>query len=609
MKLSTKLVVSFTIVIILVGGIGLTSSYINESVKDQVTAESNKAILEVELADELGLNLYQSLTRTQYLMDNSYRQSLSMQFSRANRTEKVQISRINSSLTKFENNLDSLRIKVKSEPENFFKHSVDTSEVLSLINDLEKKFKNYASLLEQFQGIEVSENEDRRIFFTVTIEPYFRTNLMPAIEELRNKIQGTHHQQINELNSQLDWISYILIFATFIALAVAILLALYIYRSITKPISKIAEAAEKIGAGNLKQRIRYNSDDEIGQLSRVFDRMAENLSKTTVSRDYVDSIISAMANFLFVTDENFNISRINSAALNALNSSEEQLINKPVKNIFEDTPPTLFTKNNNAERNNYIGRLYQSAEKDIPVSISKGVIKNSEGNVEGYVFVASDISSQKKAQQKIAESLREKEVLLAEVHHRVKNNLAVISGLLQMQMWESDNKGAKSALQLSHLRVQSIALVHEKLYQLDSLSYIEFDQYLHELLETIADVYLSEDTDIKIQSDVKNIVLNVNQAIPSALLINELVMNAFKYSLSDQEDGVINISVQQSDDQILITVKDNGKGVQKKDRDSDFLGLDLVNTLVTQLNGRLDHKGDDGTYIEITFTAEEVSKA
>lgn len=607
MKLSTKLGVSFFVVVIFVGGIGLVSSYFNDIIKDQVTIESKQAIQEVKLAGELGLQLFRSLTRTQYLLEDGYRKSLGIEYSRGNRTEEVQIERINHSLDEFRDALKSIRTLVKKESGIFLEHPVDSIQVLTRINDLESKFENYASLLRQFQSMGEDNSEDRKVFFTVTIEPYFRTSLIPAIEELRNRIQSSHQQQIGFLNSQLDRASYILIIVTLAALTVALLLAFYTYRSIANPIAKIADAAERIGKGDLKERINYTANDELGQLSQTFDRMAENLNRTTVSRDYVDSIIEAMADLLLVTDKDLKITRLNSAAVQILDRSELELKKSQIDQIFENTSQEIFNQQKETDRKIFTGYVRGLQEKKIPVSISKGTINDREGEVQGYVFVASDISSQKKAQQQITESLREKEILLAEIHHRVKNNLAVISGLLQMQMWESDNEGAQSALKQSHLRVQSIALVHEKLYQSDSLSYIEFDQYLHDLLDTITDGYLDDDTAIKIFADVKNITLNINQAIPSALLINELVINAIKHSLCDTEDGIINITVECSGSRVVVTVKDNGKGLQKEG-DGVFPDLDLVNTLVAQLNGQLDYYSDDRTHVKVSYTAEEVSK-
>lgn len=611
MKLSTKLIGSFSIVVLFLGGIGLTASYLNNAVKDQVTFESDKAIQEVTLAGELGLQLFKSLTRTQYLLEDSYRESLSMDYSRSNRTKEVQIAEIEKSLGQFEQSLDQLRSLIRSEPKNIFNHPTDTSEVLGLLQNLEKKYKNYSALLTQFQNISNENYQDRKEFFTVTIEPYFRSNLLPEIDQLRNHIQQTHRQQIAGLNSQLNKISYILAIATGIALIVAIVISLFIYRSIANPISKIADAAQSVGQGNLENRIDYDSNDELGQLSSTFDQMAENLSKTTVSRDYVDSIIEAMADLLFVTDEDFRITRVNSAVSDVLGISEDDLLDKSIDTLFNDLPDDIFTHKNTIGNKTYTGELSVENENIIPVSISKGKISGKEKTVEGYVFVASDITSEKEAQQKISESLREKEVLLAEIHHRVKNNLAVISGLLQMQMWESDNKNAKSALQQSHLRVQSIALVHEKLYQSETLSYIQFDRYLQDLLQTIADIYKKDESDIDIYSNLDALILNVNQAIPCALLINELVINAFKYAFKDNNEGTISIDVEKDEQQVLVKVSDNGRGfdeVNELSKDPS-LGLELVDTLVRQLSGELNLYSSGGAHIEVRFTPEGVSNS
>ena len=607
MKLSTKLISSFLIVALFVGGIGFTASFFNDAVKDQVTYESDKSIQEVTLAGELGLQLFKSLTRTQYLLEDSYRESLSMEYSRSNKTKKVQIAEIKKSLGKFEQSLEELRTLVKKEPENIFEHPVDSSEVLRLLENLEKKYRNYSALLTQFQNISSNNYQDRKEFFTVTIEPYFRSNLLPNIEQLRNQIHQNHQQQIAGLNSQLDRVGYILVIATGIVLIIAIALSMFVYRSIANPIAKIADAAQSLGRGNLQNRINYDSNDELGELSNTFDQMAENLSKTTVSRDYVDSIIEAMVDLLVVTDGDFKILRVNSAALKTLNRTEDELVGISVDSIFEEMPEDILGESIGDANKTYMGKLKDKNGHLIPVSISRGTIKGEEERVKEYVFVASDISSEKAAQQKIAESLKEKEVLLAEIHHRVKNNLAVISGLLQMQMWESESSNAKSALQQSHLRVQSIALVHEKLYQSESLSYIQFNRYLDDLLATISDVYMDDNSEIEIQSNLEEITLTVNQAIPCALLINELVNNAFKYAF-DSGSGVISVTVKRCGDQVLTKVADNGIGIHQEDRNPESMGLNLVRTLAKQLNGVLKFYNDDGAHIEILFTPEEVTK-
>ncbi|WP_138429043.1 histidine kinase dimerization/phosphoacceptor domain -containing protein [Fodinibius saliphilus] len=601
MKLSTKLFISFSVVIVLVGGIGITSSYISEAVKDQVTAESEQAIDEIELAGELGLQLYQSLTRTQYLLEDQYRKSLSMSFSRGNKTREALVENINESLNQFRQTIKKTRERIKKEPANIFENREPPKDGVEVLNKLEKKFSIYSSLIEQLQNISPDNYKDQKEFFTVTIEPYFRTNLLPLIEKGREKIQNNHQREIASLNSQLDRIGYMLLIATIVSIVIAVILTFFLYRSIANPIKKIAAAAKSIGEGNLDKRIDYNSKDELGELSETFDHMAESLSKTTVSRDYVDSIIEAMADLLVVTDADFNITRVNSAGIDMLESKEKQLLQKPVHTIFEGPMEEFLAENGESSSKGHDAMLIGNEECDvsIPVSVSKGVIRSGNNAIKGYVIVASDISAEKEAQQKISRSLREKEVLLAEIHHRVKNNLAVISGLLQMQMWDTENEFAISALQQSQLRVRSIALVHENLYQSESLSHIEFDTFTEDLVASIKDSYLEDG--VIINTDIADIVLTVSQAIPCSLIINELIFNAFK----DGKEAAITLEMKREEEEIHFTITDNGTGIKEESFDSGSLRISLLEVLANQLNARLNIEKENGIKITICFSPEE----
>lgn len=603
MKLSTKLIFSFSVVILLVGGIGLISSYTNEAVKDQVTAESRQAIKEVELAGEMGLQLYQSLTRTQYLLENQYRQSLSTNYSRGDRSRKILIEDIDEALQNFRNSLGKIREVVKKNSPVISTDTAGAKSIIGLLDKLEKKFSIYTSLLKQFQTLSSGSYEDSKEFFTVTIEPYFRTNMLPLIDQIRQKVQQNHEQKIAGLNRYLNRVGYGLIIGTFFALAAALSVTFFLYRSIANPVQKIAEAAKSIGRGNLNERIGYQSSDELGELSNTFDRMAENLSQTTVSRDYIDSIIEAMEDLLIVTDTDNNITRVNSAGIAMLGISEDDLLGKKADTIFRNLSQPILGQEADQNINSCNAELDSGDEA--PVSISKGSILDRDGNIDGYVIVASDISSEKKAQKKIAQSLREKEVLLAEIHHRVKNNLAVISGLLQMQMWDANNDYAVSALQQSHLRVRSIALVHEQLYQSESLSYIEFDTYIRDLLEAIQDTYLSDESDIQITTDLERVILNVNQAIPCSLLINELVINAFQHAFEEGDEGTIEVALSRLNGQVMLKVKDNGKGFPDIPSEEGHSEMTLVHTLTKQLSGDIVFQNDKGANITVTFETKE----
>lgn len=606
MKLRTKLILSFTIVVILVGGIGITFSYINQSVKNKVISESEEAIREVNLVGEMSTQLFRSITQMQYLLGNQYRKSLSMNFSRSEKPPKTLNAELDSSLNRFKNSFSQMRKLTKRDSAKSRIASGRSARMMSLLDRLQSKFKIYQSLTRRFQNLSSKSYEDGKEFFTVTIEPFFRSNLIPLIEDVRRETQMNHEKKIASFNDRLDKTGSILGFATLAALIVTIIITSFLYRSIANPIQKIAKAAKRIGQGNLDERIDYSSSDELGQLSNTFDEMVENLNQTTVSRDYVDSIIEAMADLLVVTDKNYNITRINSAGAAMVGNHADELLGHPLSTIFDELPEEVLQDGSEGSIKSRNARLIFEETSEIPVSVSKGTIKDKSGAISGYVIVASDISSEIEARKKISESLKEKEILIAEIHHRVKNNLAVISGLIEMQLWQAENEYAVSALQQSQLRVQSIALVHKKLYQTDNLSFIEFKKYSRELLNAIRSTYLSEDSDIKITLDVDDLALNINQAIPCSLLINELVVNALKHAFSDTDEGTIEVTLKKEDPQIILRVQDNGRGFDEDPQTDDSLGLTLVSTLSKQLDAELSFKNDSGAVVEVKFGAEEV---
>lgn len=205
----------------------------------------------------------------------------------------------------------------------------------------------------------------------------------------------------------------------------------------------------------------------------------------------------------------------------------------------------------------------------------------------GIFGIYVDISDRMKAEERIKASLKEKEVLLAEIHHRVKNNLAVITGLLELQQYNTNSEEARDILRESQLRINSIALIHEKLYQSENLSQISIDIYLQELIEIIVASMQSEETKVNISVDSEPISLTVNQAIPCGLILNELITNSYKHAFEGKRSGKIAISLKRKDNMFLLAFEDNGTGMPAE---LDFenpttLGLTLIQTLARQLQG------------------------
>ena len=214
-----------------------------------------------------------------------------------------------------------------------------------------------------------------------------------------------------------------------------------------------------------------------------------------------------------------------------------------------------------------------------------------------------DITDRKRHERKLEKSLEEKQVMLEEIHHRVKNNLAIISGLLQLQVFETENQNLKSVLQDSQLRIQSMATVHELLYQSESFTEISFKKYLEKLVEVMKKTLPFDHQHINVEITKADVSMDINQAIPSAILINELVTNAYKHAFKGQEEGEIRISLEETPEQICLMVEDNGVGLPEDfsmERKSS-IGMSLVQSLTQQLKGQLEVESREGGCFRVSF--------
>ncbi len=236
--------------------------------------------------------------------------------------------------------------------------------------------------------------------------------------------------------------------------------------------------------------------------------------------------------------------------------------------------------------------------------------RNQQGEVTHSVVVSHDISKRKSAEDQLHSSLREKEVLLKEIHHRVKNNLQIISSLLNLQTSTIQDDATRELIRESQNRVRSMALIHEKLYQSASLARIDFGEYLRNLTRDLFRSYSAGGVTLKLQAE--DIHLDVDTAIPCGLIITELVSNALKYAFPQGQGGELLITFARiARDKYALSVTDNGTGLPRAVdfRSPKTLGLQLVNMLISQLRGTLDVVSDGGTTFMITFTTEREAAA
>jgi two-component sensor histidine kinase len=242
--------------------------------------------------------------------------------------------------------------------------------------------------------------------------------------------------------------------------------------------------------------------------------------------------------------------------------------------------------------------------KDLLFSIVH-VIDASYVNIYGF-----DITALKAAEEKITRSLKEKEVLLKEVHHRVKNNLQIISSLIHLQSKNIMDKSARRIFDESHKRVKSMALLHEKLYKNDDVARVDFKEYIHELVIHLFHFYAANSELVSYHVSVDRIDLSIDTAVPCGLIVTELVSNSLMHAFQGGRKGRILISMTcRSDKKYALIIEDDGIGLPK-DMDLgkvESLGLNLVTSLIEQLQGRVAVSREAGTRFEITFDERAVA--
>jgi two-component sensor histidine kinase len=226
-------------------------------------------------------------------------------------------------------------------------------------------------------------------------------------------------------------------------------------------------------------------------------------------------------------------------------------------------------------------------------------------NAQLYSAIKQEVVVRQRAEEEIKLSLREKEVLLKEIHHRVKNNLQIITSLLNLQSAQIKDPDAFGMFRESQARVRSMALIHEKLYQSKDLARIDFDSYVRDLLVYLFRSYAVNPDQIRPEIQEHSMFLGIDTAIPCGLIISELVTNALKYAFPDGKRGSLRLGVGPEDDgHLTLEVSDTGAGFKPgfNWRESDSLGLQLVSTLTAQLHGLVNvHSDASGTSFKITF--------
>jgi len=246
------------------------------------------------------------------------------------------------------------------------------------------------------------------------------------------------------------------------------------------------------------------------------------------------------------------------------------------------------------------GKYIWTEQRSVPVY-------DESGEMVAFESITRDVTDRVYAEKQLKSSLEEKEMLLKEVHHRVKNNMQVISSLLNLQSDSIKDPQVFEIFKESRNRVKSMAVIHEKLYKSVDFKHIDFGEYIRNLAADLFKSYRSKPGDIQLKINVENVMLGIDTAIPCGLIINELVSNALKHAFPEGRKGEINIELFRNGDKFTLVVGDDGVGLPKglDFRQTESLGLMLVRTLTQQLGGTIELSRNLGTEFKIIFSESE----
>lgn len=329
-----------------------------------------------------------------------------------------------------------------------------------------------------------------------------------------------------------------------------------------------------------------------------------------LSNIYNRSLIEASLDPLVTIGPDGKITDVNSSTEEATGYSRRELVGTNFSNYFteHDRAQEGYKKVfKYGSVRDYLLEIQNRDGTSIPVLYNATTYKDESGNVIGILAAARDITELKKAEDKLKSSLNEKELLLKEIHHRVKNNMQIISSLLSLQSKYIDDDVTIQVLRESEVRIKAMSLVHESIYLSDNLSSIYFQNYIPRLVMNIIANYNADFITSKF--DIEDIILNIETAIPCGLIVTELVTNSIKYAFS-RDEGVINVKFTRKLDKLKLVVSDNGIGLPDYllNEGSNSLGLLLVKMLVKQLEGELKIDNVSGTTFTVIFKELEYAE-
>ena len=421
-------------------------------------------------------------------------------------------------------------------------------------------------------------------------------------------LQGDVSSLLGRIRSYLAIIGGVAI----ISHLLVVLVSSRLQRVISDPIIRLAKVANEVTSRkDYSLRAPKMTDDEIGDLVSAFNQMlAEIQARDEALRESEEryrTLVEHQQEGLGIVDLNECFVFANRAAHEIFGVPEGELVGRCLSEFLEDKGFELVKAQTRlrprVKRTTSDLQIIRPDGERRVILVTASPRFDKDGNFIGTFGVFRDITDRKHAEEQLRKSLEEKEVLLREIHHRVKNNLQIISSLLYLQSRSIADGRAIEIFKESQNRIRSMALIHETLYRSGDLARIDLREYIRSLIKFLVTSYNVASRGIAFDVDIADISLSMDTAVPCGLIINELVSNSLKHAFTAGKGKLLIKFHQIGEDQFEIVVKDDGIGLPA-DFDIDTsptLGLRLVKTLVRQIDGELETRRNGGTEFRIRF--------
>jgi len=353
----------------------------------------------------------------------------------------------------------------------------------------------------------------------------------------------------------------------------------------------------------------------LNRFDTTIAKLFEDLTEQNDSLAERESVLTAITQniprtYLSIIDSDLIIQFTEGAEYGNANLNPKDFIGLYAPDTFRIFDAKLQNQVLNAYQNTLEGKnqVFELKMNDGYYLFKTVPLINSGNKVKSFLVVTENITEFKKTQQLLEENLNEKNVLLQEIHHRVKNNLAVVSGLLELQSHTVEDAKSKFILSKSTNRIMSIAKVHEMLYESKNFNKIPFDQYISELSTIILDSMNNEAKNIQFSTNIEVDYISINHGVPLGIIFNELITNSVKYGFNGSSDNQINIDGSQKQDEFEVIYHDNGVGIEDFDSAiSKSLGFTLIHSLMDQIDASYEYETNGRFTLQFSFPAESIS--